>query len=250
MKSWALFLVCGGLLAGQTASRPIVQELVLANRILSNEGVVDAYGHVSVRDDRNPNHYFLARHVAAGLVTAADIIEYDLDTNPVGGSRSDGYSERFIHGEIYKARPDVMAIVHFHAPEVIPFGVSGVPLRPVFHMAGFLGAGVPVFEIREAAGETDMLIRTPALGHALAATLADKPAALMRGHGAVVTGGSLHVVVGRAYYMKMNAKLEQDAIVLSGGKVTYLDPEEAKQAAAQDGFERAWDLWKEKVKLR
>jgi ribulose-5-phosphate 4-epimerase/fuculose-1-phosphate aldolase len=250
MKTCALFLACCGTLAAQTASRPIVQELVLANRILSNEGVVDAYGHVSVRDDRNPNHYFLARHVAAGLVTAADIIEYDLDTNPVGGSHSDGYSERFIHGEIYKTRPDVMAIVHFHAPEVIPFGVSNVPLRPVFHMAAFLAEGVPLFEIRESGGVTDMLIRTPALGHALAQTLADKPAALMRGHGAVVTGGSLHVVVGRAYYMKMNAKIQQDAILLSGGKVTYLDPDEAKKAAPQDGFERAWDLWKQQVKLR
>lgn len=250
MKICMFFLACCGLLAGQTASRSIVQELVLANRILSNEGVVDAYGHVSVRDDRNPNHYFLARHVAAGLVTAADIIEYDLDTNPVGGPRTDGYSERFIHGEIYKARPDVMAIVHFHAPEVIPFGVSGVPLRPVFHMAAFLGEGVPVFEIRDSGGVTDMLIRTPALGHALAQTLADKPAALMRGHGAVVTGGSLHIVVGRAYYMKMNAKIQQDAILLSGGKVTYLEPEEAKKTAPQDGFERAWDLWKQQVKLR
>lgn len=236
-------------MAGQPASRPIVQELVLANRILSEEGVVDAYGHVSVRDDRNPNRYFLARHVAAGLVTAADIIEYDLDTNPVGGNRSDGYSERFIHGEIYKMRPDVMAIVHFHAPEVIPFGVANIPLRPVFHMAAFLGEGVPLFEIRDTGGVTDMLIRTPALGHALAQTLADKPAALMRGHGAVVTGGSLHVVVGRAYYMKMNAKLQQDAILLGGGKVNYLEPEEAKKAAPQDGFERAWDLWKQKIKL-
>jgi ribulose-5-phosphate 4-epimerase/fuculose-1-phosphate aldolase len=250
MKSCTLFLIGCSALAGQTASRPMVQELVLANRILSNEGVVDAYGHVSVRDDRNPNHYLLARHVAAGLVTAADIIEYDLDTNPVGGNRSDGYSERFIHGEIYKTRPDVMAIVHFHAPEVIPFGVSNVPLRPVFHMAAFLGEGVPVFEIRDSGGVTDMLIRTPALGRALAQTLADKPAALMRGHGAVVTAGSLHVVVGRAYYMKMNAKLQMDAILLGGGKVTYLEPEEAKKAAPQDGFERAWDLWKQAIKSR
>ncbi|HEY4364545.1 MAG TPA: class II aldolase/adducin family protein [Bryobacteraceae bacterium] len=253
MKTLALSLAWCGILSAQTAKRPavrtIVQELVLANRILSNEGVVDAYGHVSVRDDRNPNHYFLARHVAAGLVTAADIVEYDLDTNPIGGPRSDGYSERFIHGEIYKARPDVMAIVHFHAPELIPFGVSNIPLRPVFHMAAFLGEGVPVFEIRTAGGVTDMLIRTPALGRALAETLSDKPAALMRGHGAVVTAGSLHAVVGRAYYMKMNAKLQQDAILLSGGKVTYLESEEAKKAAPQDGFERAWDLWKHRVKL-
>jgi ribulose-5-phosphate 4-epimerase/fuculose-1-phosphate aldolase len=226
---------------------PLVQELVLANHILANEGVLDAYGHISVRDPNNPQHYWLARHMAAGTVTAADIIEYDLDSKPVSGDPSAGYTERFIHGEIYRARPDVMAVVHCHSPELIPFAVSSVALRPVYHMAGFLETPVPIFEIRSAAGLTDMLIRTPELGKALAQTLGSKPAALMRGHGAVVVAPSLHVVVGRAYYMNMNARLEWQAITL-GGSVTYLDPEEAQKTGAQDGFERAWDYWKHRLK--
>ncbi len=226
---------------------PLVQELVLANHILAHEDVLDAYGHVSVRDTKDPAHFWLARHMAAGTVTAADIIQYDLDSKPVNADASAGYTERFIHGEIYRARPDVMAIVHCHAPDVIPFGVSSLPLRPVYHMAGFLEVPVPIFEIRDAAGLTDMLIRTPELGKALAQTLGAKPAALMRGHGAVVVADSLHVVVGRAYYMNMNARLEMQAISL-GGSVTYLDPVEAQKTGAQDGFERAWNYWKSQVK--
>jgi ribulose-5-phosphate 4-epimerase/fuculose-1-phosphate aldolase len=229
---------------------PLVNELVLANHILASTGVLDAYGHVSVRDSRNPNHYLLARHMAAGLVTAEDIIEYDLDSKPVSAAESAGYTERFIHGNIYKARPDVMAVVHFHAPEVIPFGVTGVPLRPVFHMAGFLGDGVPVFDIRKAGGVTDMLIRNNTLGHALAETLGTKAAVLLRGHGAVVVAPSLHVVAGRAYYMMVNARVQAQAIQLGGGKVTYLEDEEARKASAQDGYERAWDLWKQSVSAK
>jgi ribulose-5-phosphate 4-epimerase/fuculose-1-phosphate aldolase len=234
--------------APKAKSRPVIDELVTANHILANIGVLDAYGHVSVRDDRNPNHFLLARHMAAGLVTASDIIEYDFDSKAVNASESTGYTERFIHGNIYKARPDVMSVVHFHAPEVIPFGVMDIPLRPVFHMAAFLGEGVPVFEIRKAGGVTDMLIRNTALGQALAETLGNKPAALLRGHGAVVVAPSLHVVAGRAYYMTVNARVQAQAMQLSGGKVTYLEQEEARKAAPQDGFERAWALWKETVK--
>jgi ribulose-5-phosphate 4-epimerase/fuculose-1-phosphate aldolase len=226
------------------AHRPLIDELVIANHILASTGVLDAYGHVSVRDDRDPQHYLLARHMAAGLVTADDIIEYDLDSKPVNAKESTGYTERFIHGNIYKARKDVNAVVHFHAPEVIPFGVTGIPLRPVFHMAAFLGEGVPVFEIRKAGGITDMLIRNNALGQALAESLGDKPAVLLRGHGAVVVAPSLHVVAGRAYYMTVNARVEAQAIQLSGGKVTYLEQDEARKAAPQDGYERSWDLWK------
>jgi HCOMODA/2-hydroxy-3-carboxy-muconic semialdehyde decarboxylase len=231
----------------QAQKRPIVDELVLANHILANTGVLDAYGHVSVRDDRNPNHYLLARHMAAGLVTVEDIIEYDFDSKPVRAAESAGYTERFIHGAIYKARPDVMAVVHFHAPEVIPFGVTSVPLRPIFHMAAFLGEGVPVFEIRNAGGVTDMLIRNIALGQALAQTLGSKPAVLLRGHGAVTVAPSLHVVVGRAYYMTVNARIQAQAMQFSGRTITYLETEEARKAAPQDGYERAWALWKEQV---
>jgi ribulose-5-phosphate 4-epimerase/fuculose-1-phosphate aldolase len=245
---WAAILAPTFLAAQPQPS--LVKELVVANHILASTGVLDAYGHVSVRDSRNPNHYLLARHMAAGLVTAEDIIEYDLDSKPVNAAESTGYTERFIHGNIYKARTDVMAVVHFHAPEVIPFGVTGVPLRPVFHMAGFLGEGVPVFDIRKSGGVTDMLIRNNSLGQALAETLGKKPAVLLRGHGAVVVAPSLHVVVGRAYYMMVNARIQAQAIQLGGGKVTYLEDEEARKSSAQDGYERAWDLWKQTVSAK
>lgn len=226
------------------APKALVEELVLANHILANEEVVDGYGHVSVRSPSNPNHYFLARAGAPALVTAAAITEYDLESNPVTDISVTGYTERFIHGEIYKARPDVMAVVHCHCPEVIPFANTSVPLQPMHHMGNFIGAGVPVFEIRNAGGETDMLIRTPALGRALAQTLGDKSAVLMRGHGAAIVASSLHVVVARAYYLNLNARLQLQAVQL-GGKVTYLDSEESKKAATD--YERSWDSWKSKV---
>jgi len=221
------------------------RELAVANRILANEGIIDAFGHISARNPKDPSCYFISRHRASELVEPSDILEMTLDSKPVASTNVRLYSEMVIHGEIYKARPDVMSVVHFHAPEVIPFGVMDIPLRPVFHMAAFLGEGVPVFEIRKAGGVTDMLIRNTALGQALAETLGNKPAALLRGHGAVVVAPSLHVVAGRAYYMTVNARVQAQAMQMSGGKVTYLEQEEARKAAPQDGFERAWALWKE-----
>jgi ribulose-5-phosphate 4-epimerase/fuculose-1-phosphate aldolase len=223
----------------------LIGDLVTANHILANEGILDGYGHVSVRDARNPSHYFLSRSLAPGLVTATDIIEYDLDSNAIGDDRA-GYRERFIHGEIYKMRPDVMAIVHDHSPAVIPFSVSSVPLRAVSHMAAFIGVGIPVYEIRDVDGMTDMLISDPKRGQALAKVLGDHPAALMRGHGAVVIGATVKEAVGRAVYLDLNARLQEQAMLL-GGKVTYFEPEEAKKTAPQDGFERAWDVWKRKA---
>jgi ribulose-5-phosphate 4-epimerase/fuculose-1-phosphate aldolase len=224
-----------------------INELVLANHILTMNGVLDAYGHVSVRSERDPNHFFLAQHIPAGTVTRDDIIEYDLDSKQVGGKPSTGYTERFIHGEIYRARPDVMAVVHCHSPDVIPFTVTNVPLRPMIHMAAFLGGAIPVFEIRNAGGVTDMLIRNAELGRALAKSLGDNTAVLLRGHGAVVVAPGLHVVAGRSYYLSVNARAQQQAILLGGGKVTYLDPGEARKALPQDGYERSWELWKQQV---
>jgi ribulose-5-phosphate 4-epimerase/fuculose-1-phosphate aldolase len=248
MKS-ILLLALAVAAAAQTAKQPrdqvLIDDLVTANHILASEGILDGYGHVSVRDSRNPKHYFLSRSLAPGLVAAADIIEYDLDSNPIGDTRL-SYRERFIHGEIYKARPDVMAIVHDHSPAVIPFSVSSLPLRAVSHMAAFIGEGVPVFEIRDVDGMTDMLISNPKRGQALAKVLGDRPAALMRGHGAAVVGETVKVAVGRAYYLDLNARVQEQAILL-GGKVTYFEAEEAKKTAPQDGFERAWGVWKQKA---
>ena len=227
----------------------IIEELVVANHILANEGVLDGYGHVSVRNPANPNRYFLARAGAPALVTAADITEYDLDSQAVSNTSSGkpgapppaGYQERFIHGEIYKVRPDVMAVVHCHCPDVIPFGATSVPMRPMYHMGFFIAEGVPVWDIK-AAGGTDMLVRNNQLGRALAQSLGNKSAVLMRGHGAAVAATSLHLVVGKAYYLSLNARLQLQAMQLAGGKVAYLDPEEAKNSP-QD-YERSWDFWK------
>lgn len=243
----------GGLMirgAAAQASPPtgLVDELVTANRILANEGVLDGYGHVSVRSAQNPARYLLSRSKAPALVTAGDIVEYGLDSVPTQSAAPAGYQERFIHGEIYRARPDVMAVVHCHCPDVIPFAATRAPLRPVYHMAAFIGDGVPVFEIREAGGITDMLIRTPELGRALARALAARPAVLMRGHGAVVAAASLHLVVGQAYYLNLNARLQAQAILIGQGRVSYLQPEEAKRAL-QD-YERSWDLWKSALPSR
>ncbi|HEX5226221.1 MAG TPA: class II aldolase/adducin family protein [Bryobacteraceae bacterium] len=245
---FAILLAVASACAAQTASRrdaALIDDLVTANHILANEGILDGYGHVSVRDPRNPNHYFLSRSLAPGLVTAGDIIEYDLDSNPISDTRQ-SYRERFIHGEIYKTRPDVMAIVHDHSPAVIPFSVSSVPLRAVAHMAAFIGTGVPVFEIRSVDGMTDMLVSDAKRGSALAKVLGEHPAALMRGHGAVITGANVKEAVGRAYYLDLDAKLQEQAMLL-GGKVTYFEPEEARKTAPQDGFVRAWDVWKRKA---
>jgi ribulose-5-phosphate 4-epimerase/fuculose-1-phosphate aldolase len=227
----------------------LIDDLVAANRILADQGVVDGYGHVSVRHPADPQRYLMSRSIAPELVTAADVMEYDLDSTAVDPRGRTSYLERFIHGEIYRARPDVKAVVHNHSPSVIPFGVSTVPLRPLYHMSAFLVGGVPVFDIKRAAGEaTDMLVRTPALGRALAQTLGDRPVALMRGHGAVVVGDSLPRAVFRSVYTEMNARLQAQAMAL-GGPVTYLDDEEARRAEASVGGTtvRPWELWKRKA---
>jgi HCOMODA/2-hydroxy-3-carboxy-muconic semialdehyde decarboxylase len=224
----------------------LIDDLVAANRILADQGVVDGYGHVSVRHDKSPDRYLIARSLAPELVTAADILELDLDSDPVDAHGRKLYLERYIHGEIYKARADVKSVVHHHSPAVIPFGITKVPLRPVFHMAAFVGLGVPIFEIRDAGGMTDMLVRSPELGRALAATLGDKPAALMRGHGAVVVGGSLPEAVGRSIYLQMDARLQAQAMAL-GGEITYLDAQEVRKVQEAFGYDRAWELWKRKA---
>ncbi len=225
------------------ADPKLIENLEAANRILADQGVFDAFGHVSVRHDRDPGRYLMSRSLAPALVTATDLMEYDLESVPAEPGGRSLYLERFIHGEIYKVRPDVGAIVHHHSPSVIPFGVSRQPLRPISHMAAFLGAGVPVFEIRAAGGMTDLLVRTPALGQALARTLGASAAALMRGHGAVVVGPTIQHAVARSVYMEVNARLQQQAMAL--GPVTYLDPEEARKADAtvSDSYERPWELW-------
>jgi HCOMODA/2-hydroxy-3-carboxy-muconic semialdehyde decarboxylase len=227
----------------------LVEDLVCAYRILADHGVIDGYGHVSVRSDRDPNRYFISRSLAPELVTEADIMEFDLDSNPIEQLGRAMYLERFIHGEIYKARPEVKAVVHNHSPSVIPFGVTTVTLRPIYHMASFVGEGVPTFEIRDAQQATDLLVSSPYLGQALAKTLGNKPAALMRGHGAVTVGQNLTRAVGRSVYLEMCARLQMQAMAIAGpgGKITYLDDGEVRASAPRQDYERAWNLWRSKA---
>jgi len=165
-----------------------IEDIVVGSRILADFGVLDGFGHVSARDPGNPNHFLMSRSLAPALVTADDIMAFDLDGNAVDARGRSVFVERFIHSEIYKARPDVMAVVHTHSAGVIPFTVSQVPLRPMYHNPSFLAAGAPVWDIRKDFGETDMLVRDPARGKSLAQTLGDKPVVLMRGHGDVTVG--------------------------------------------------------------
>ncbi|MES2257965.1 MAG: class II aldolase/adducin family protein [Pseudomonadota bacterium] len=230
------------------ASPQLVDDLVAASHVLAAHGVVDGFGHVSVRHDKNPRHVLISRSMAPALVTAADIIELDEQCEPVDARAGSPFLERFIHCEIYRERADVQAVVHNHAPEVIPFTVSAVPLRPLYHMSAFLGEGVPVFEIRDHAGAaSDMLIRSRPLAQALSRTLGGNAVVLMRGHGATVVGVSLPQVTFRAVYTQVNARLQMDAMRL--GTVNFLTAREAAAAAAtNDGqVRRAWDLWRHGV---
>ena len=226
----------------------LIQDLVAANRILADEGVLDAYGHVSIRHPGNPSRYVMSRSLAPILVTAGDIMEYDLDSNPVDPKGRTSVLERFIHGEIYKARTAVKAVIHSHSPAVIPFGITQVPMRPVYHLASFLWVGVPVYDIRDAGGPaTSMLVRNGALAKALATTLGDKPVALMRGHGNVVAGLDVQMAVRYAIYTEINARLQTIAIGI-GGPINYISAEEgAARETTPDDPARAWDLWKKKA---
>jgi ribulose-5-phosphate 4-epimerase/fuculose-1-phosphate aldolase len=225
----------------------LIQDLVYANRILYDQGVLDGFGHVSVRDGKDPSHFLLSRSMAPGLVTTKDILEYDSKGSPIDAAGRAVYLERFIHAAIYRARPDVKAVVHSHSPSLIAFSVTGTSLRPVYHLSSFLGTGAPIFDIREAAGMTDMLVRNNELGDALAKVLADKAVVLMRGHGSVIVGNSVQQVVYRAIYTDIDARLQQDASRL--GRVTFLSPEEASKSAATLDAQvpRAWELWKSRI---
>ena len=229
----------------------LIEDLVAAGRILADHGLLDGWGHVSVRHDKDSNRYLMSRGLSAELVTAKDIIEFDLDSRPVdthGLPMSGLFTERYIHGEIYKLRSDVMAVVHTHAPSLIAFGDTNVPLKPMYHRAAFIAFGIPVFEIREKAGMTDMLIRNMTLGHDLAEALGDHPAILMRGHGAAITAPTLQRVVARTIFLSLNATLQADAMRM-GAPITYLDIEEARKIEAREGhgLARTWEGWKKKA---
>ncbi len=223
----------------------LLEDLALANHILVNQGVLDGFGHISARHPHKPNRFFIARSMAPALVEAADIVEVDLDGHVHDAQGRRTYVERFIHSAIYKARPEVMSVIHSHSPAVIPFGVTGARLRPICHMSGFLGAVTPVFEIRHSAGEsTDLLISNQALGEALATTLGKANVALMRGHGSVTVGTSIKQAVFRGIYTESNARLQSEASRL--GEITFLTEEEAQATSDMNDqhLDRPWEMWK------
>ena len=239
--------------APASAGKPapaVIEDLVAANRILADQQVLDAYGHVSIRHPANPQRFLMGRNLAPALVKAEDIVEYDLEGNAIGAPAGfTHFLERFIHAEIYKARADANAVVHSHSPAIIPFGATQAPLKPMYHIAAFLSPTVPVFEIRKAAGGmTNMLVGDGKLGKSLAEVLGPNNVALMRGHGNVVVAPTLPLVVFRAVYTEVNARLQAQAIAI-GGPITFLDPEEAEKAnkVLDQIHGRAWDLWKRKA---
>lgn len=221
----------------------LVDKLVYANRILYDHNIVDGLGHISVRHPNEPDTFLLSCNRAPGMVCRKDITTYDFDGNTLSNQTERPYLERFIHGEIYRARPDVMSVVHSHSINVIPFAITKNRLKPVFHMSGFLGEGSAHFEIREAGGDTDMLISSSYLGAALARSLGKCSCVLMRGHGSTVVGTSLEQAVYRAIYTEINAKLQLTAMNL--GEITFLNDNEAQLSSdMNDGqIPRSWNLW-------
>ncbi len=223
----------------------LLQDLAIANRILVNEGVLDGFGHISLRHPERADRFFIARSMAPGLVCADDLLQVDLEgaVHDDRGRRT--YVERFIHSAIYAARPDVHSVVHSHSPSIIPFGVTGARLRPICHMSGFLGATTPVYEIRHSAGEsTDLLISSQALGRSLAQVLGQASVALMRGHGSVTVGCSIEQAVFRAIYTEKSAHLQMQAMQL--GEVTFLTEGESQATSAMNDthLQRPWEMWK------
>jgi ribulose-5-phosphate 4-epimerase/fuculose-1-phosphate aldolase len=232
--------------------RELIEELVTANQILFDQGVVDAFGHISVRHDKRPDRFLLARNMAPSRVTAEDVVEFTLDGEAVNANGRRVYLERFIHGEIFRKRPDVMAVIHSHSHSVVPLSVvKGVRLKAIFHMAGFIGQGAPVFEIREAGGDaTDLLISNNHLGRALAEHFDGHDIVLMRGHGSTVVGGSIKQAVYRAVYTELNARYQLQAMQL--GEVIFLTEGESKACVqnVEGQVQRPWDMWLEQARAR
>jgi ribulose-5-phosphate 4-epimerase/fuculose-1-phosphate aldolase len=222
-----------------------LRDLVIANRILAHEQVVDFLGHVSIRHPDRPDRFFLSCSRSPELVTRDDIMEYDLDCNPIDQQGKPMYFERPIHGGIYKVRPDVISVIHNHAYEVLPFALTKVKLRPVVHPACNIGLEVPAWDIRDKFGDTNMLVTNMEQADDLAKTLGDAGAALMCGHGCVIAAKSLREAVLNAIYIKVNAKLQSEAMKL--GEVRYLTEGEIKMTAtlvnSQNSLQRAWEYW-------
>jgi len=225
-----------------------LQDLAAASRILADQGVFDAAGHVSMRHPANPERFLMSRSLAPALVTADDIMEFTLDCEPCDARGRTAFIERYLHGEIYRARPDVMGVAHGHSPAVVPFGLVSTPMRATYHNAAFLASGVPVFDIRDTFGATDIVINSSARGAALARALADKAVVLLRAHGFVAVGPSLQAAVFRAIFTEVSARVQLQAEAL-GGPLAALDDEEGRKADAINlaTVGRSWEFWKRRV---
>ena len=234
-----------------SASKGLLEDLVAASRILAQHEVLDAYGHVSARSDKRPDHFVMSRSLAPALVTAADLMELDADSEPLPGDKRKGFLERYIHGEIYRARPEVMAVVHSHSASVIPFGATRTKLRPIYHMGHSCGPVHPCSKFATRNPDNDLLVRDRPLGHALAKTLGKCNCVLMRGHGMTVIGDSVPEAVFRAIYTEMNARLQLQATQLEG-PIEFLSDEEGRrsQASNRGTLERPWELWKKQALVR
>ncbi len=225
-----------------------LQDLAAASRILADQGVFDAAGHVSMRHPANSERFLMSRSLAPALVTADDIMEFTLDCEPCDARGRTAFIERYLHGEIYRARPDVMGVAHGHSPAVVPFGLVSTPMRATYHNAAFLAYGVPVFDIRDTFGATDIVINSSARGAALARALADKAVVLLRAHGFVAVGPSLQAAVFRAIFTEVSARVQLQAEAL-GGPLAALDEEEGRKADAINlaTVGRSWEFWKRRV---
>ena len=239
--------------SGGDVAAEVLADLAAASRILAAQGVVDGFGHVSMRHPAASQRYLMSRSLAPALVCPEDIVEYDLDSRPVNANGRNSFLERFIHGEVYKARPDVIAVVHSHSPSVVPFGLVRAKMQAMFHNAAFLAAGVPVFDIRDKFGATDMLVGNASKGEALAETLGAKDVVLMRAHGSVACGPSLQTAVFRAVYTEVNARIQHWAAALAAGEpLQGLDAEEGELADVvnQGAGLRAWELWRAQIRAQ
>ena len=234
--------------SGGTVDRGVVEDLAAASRILADQGVFDAAGHVSMRHPHHAERFLMSRSLAPALVTADDIMEFTLDCEPCETRGRTGFIERFLHGGIYRARADVMAVAHGHSPSVVPFGLVDTPMRATYHNAAFLAAGVPVFDIRERFGVTDIVINSAERGAALAEALGDKAVVLLRAHGFAAVGPNLQAAVFRAFFTEVNARVQLQTVAL-GGAAAVLDQEEGRMADAINlaTHGRAWELWRRRV---
>ena len=238
----------GSPLPGGAVERGVLEDLAAASRILADQGVFDAAGHVSMRHPHHAERFLMSRSLAPALVTADDVMEFTLECEACEARGRTGFLERFLHGGIYRKRSDVMAIAHGHSPSVIPFGLVATPMRATYHNAAFLAAGVPVFDIRDAFGATDIVINSSERGGALAEALGDKSVVLLRAHGFTAVGPSLQAAVFRAVFTEVSARVQLQAAAL-GGPIAALDAEEGHKADAINlaTLGRSWDLWKRRV---